>query len=130
MNNPKPIALSPAEWELMEYLWGQGSAIGREVVEHCTRAKDWSRSTTLTLLRRLVEKGAVTCDEEQKPHVYLPRISREEAAHRETDAFLQRIYRGSLGMMLSSMTQRERLSPGELAELRAILDAAEQEGTI
>ncbi len=129
MNEHQPIALSPAEWELMEYLWDRGPAIGRLLVEYFSQAKGWSRSTTLTLLRRLVEKGAAKCDESGKRNVYSPIISREEAALRETDSFLQRIYKGSVSMMLSTITKKERLSQEELHQLRAILDAAEQEGS-
>ncbi len=123
-----PIALSPAEWELMEYLWDQGPAIGRTIASHFSGSKGWSRSTTLTLLRRLVEKGAAHCDEGAKPNVFSPAIGREETALQETDSFLQRIYKGSVSMMLSAMTKQERLSQEEIQELRAILDAAEQEG--
>ena len=46
----------------------------------------------------------------------------------ETRSFLDRVYRGSVGMMMSAMAQRQELSGDEIAELRAILDQAEKGG--
>jgi len=126
---PKHIPLTPAEWSLMEFLWTTGSCTGREAAQYGAEQNGWSRTTTLTLLRRLTDKGAVACDEGWKPHRYAPRINREDAAMQETGDFLRRVYKGSVSMMLSAMTQKQELSKEELQSLRDILRQAEEEGT-
>ncbi len=45
----------------------------------------------------------------------------------ETKSFLDRVYQGSVGMMMSAMAKQEGLSRDQIAQLRAILDEAEQE---
>ena len=62
--NPKSIHLNPSEWHVMEFLWAHGPATGRQATDHLTEKLGWSRSTTLTLLRRLEGKGAVASDAE------------------------------------------------------------------
>ena len=45
----------------------------------------------------------------------------------ETKSFLDRVYRGSVGLMMSAMAQRQELTREEIAELREILAQAEKE---
>ena len=122
---PGYVTLTPAEWNLMEFIWDNTPCLAREVVAHCAQKVGWARTTTLTILRHLVDKGAVDCDESGPLNRYTARIDREETVRRETDSFLERIYQGSVSMMLSAMTQRQQLSPPELEALRALLREAE-----
>ena len=55
--------LTPTEWNLMECLWEHAPRTGREATEYLERTVGWSRSTTLTLLRRMTEKGLVRCED-------------------------------------------------------------------
>ena len=51
------IDLTEAEWTLMEQLWGAPGQTGRALTDALHAKTSWARSTTLTLLRRLTEKG-------------------------------------------------------------------------
>ena len=115
------INLTSAEWNVMECLWEAGSMTGREATELLEEKMGWSRSTTLTLLRRLEEKGAIASNNEESKKRFLPMISREEAALQETESFLERVYNGSVSMMLSAMTKKQALSKAEIDELYAML---------
>lgn len=117
--------LTPTEWNLMECLWDHAPRTGREAVEYLEEKMGWSRSTTLTLLRRMTEKGLIRCEEAGGVKTYSPLIPREEAALRETDSFLGRVYKGSVSMMVSAMTEKKALSREEIDALYAILKEAE-----
>lgn len=116
--------LTPNEWYVMECLWTKPGCTGREAVEHLKKAVGWSRSTTLTMLRRMTEKGMIACREQDGLLVYSPLLDRENAVQQETDSFLSRVYHGSVSMLLSAITQKETLSEKELDELYAILKEA------
>lgn len=118
--------LTQAEWNLMECLWEQSPRTGREAVEYLQKAVGWSRSTTLTMLRRMTEKGLIDCREEKGINVYAPLIRREDAVIRETKGFLDRVYHGSVSMMVSAITKKQELSKQEIDELYAILRKAEE----
>ena len=122
------IALTSAEWSVMECLWTHAPRTGRELTEELGEKCGWSRSTTLTLLRRLEDKGAVGTETDGRVKTFVPRVSREEAALRETEDLLTRAYRGSLSLMVSALTKRQALSRAELDELYAILKQAEEDG--
>ena len=118
--------LTPAEWNLMECLWEHSPRTGREAVEHLQVSAGWSRSTTLTQLRRMTEKGFIRADEKDGLTVYYPMIPRQEAVLQETDSFLQRVYNGSVGLLVSALTQKQALTQAEIDELYAILQDAEE----
>ena len=123
---PNEKNLTPTEWHLMECLWDHAPRTGREAAEYMTRSQGWSRSTTLTLLRRMTAKDFIGCREENGLHVYVPLLARSEAAVRETDSFLNRVYRGSVSTLLSAVTQRQNLTKAEIEELYDIIRKAEE----
>jgi BlaI family penicillinase repressor len=118
--------LTPTEWRLMECLWEKSPRTGREAVEYLEKSVGWSRSTTLTMLRRMTEKGAIRCGEESGVKMYEPLIQKEEAMIHEADDFLSRVYKGSVSMLMSAITRKEDLSQKEIDELYAILRKAEE----
>ena len=120
------INLTDAEWRVMELLWQHEPQTGRELVEALEKIAGWTRSTTLTLLRRLEGKQAVADETQNGVKAFRPLIRREEAALQETEDFLSRVYQGSLSLMVSTMTQKQALSQEELGELYKILQELEE----
>ena len=114
--------LTDMEWNVMELLWEKGQVTGREATEHMEAELGWSRSTTLTHLRRMEAKGAVGSRTVDGLKTFIPLVKREDAVLRETNDFLGRIYKGSLSLMVSQLTQKQALPQEEIEELYAILD--------
>ncbi len=123
--NGNGISLTEAEWQVMEQLWRLEAATGREVTERMEQEIGWSRSTTLTMLRRLEAKGAVTSDSADGVKRFSPALRREDAALRETEDLLSRVYHGSVSLLVSSLTKKQTLSRAEIEGLYAILKEAE-----
>lgn len=119
------INLTSAEWSVMECLWEASPLTGREVTELMRQRCGWSRSTTLTLLSRMEAKGAVAGDSDTGKKSFRPLVCREDAALQETEDFLGRVYKGSLSLLVSSLTRKQSLSQREIDELYAILKEME-----
>lgn len=115
------IVLTEAEWIVMECLWEKSPRTGRETVEWLNRKMGWTRSTVLTMLHRLEVKGAVAGETSGSIKTFCPRILREEVAVRETENLLDRIYKGSLSLLVSSLTKKQTLPQKEIDELYTIL---------
>ena len=122
------VNLTSAEWSVMECLWEKSPRTGREVTEWLEERMGWNRSTSLTLLRRMEAKGAVVSDSADGKKVFCAAISREDAALKETEDFLSRVYKGSLSFMVSSMTRKQALSRREIDELYTMLKEMEEAG--
>lgn len=122
----KNIDLTPTEWNLMECLWDHSPRTGREAVEYMKEHMGWSRSTTLTMLRRMSDKGFIACDKRGEVLRYSALIRREEAAVHETRSFINRVYKGSVSMLVNAVTDKQELSQEEIDQLYEILRKAEE----
>ena len=122
------INLTEAEWSVMECLWAHSPRTGREVTQELAEKEGWNRSTTLTLLSRLETKGAVSSNSEGSKKTFSAVLRREDAAMHETEDFLSRVYKGSLSLMVSSLTKKKPLSKSEIDELYAMLKELEGGG--
>jgi BlaI family penicillinase repressor len=120
------IALTEAEWEVMQCLWDRSPMTGREVTENLHTRMGWSRSTSLTLLRRLEAKGAVVGNTDSDVKLFRPLIGKDEVAVRETQSLLNRAYQGSLSLLVSAFTKDQTLSQKEIDELYSILREMEE----
>jgi len=116
--------LTNNEWLLLECLWENSPRNGRETVEFMKKSAGWSRSTTLTMLRRMTEKGLIECEEKNDLKMYSPLVERQEAVVKETQNFLSRVYKGSISVMMSAIAQKQDLTREEIEELYEILDNA------
>ena len=87
----------------------------------------WSKATVFMMLKRLIAKGAVSLDESGKYQQYSAAVAYAEVEPEETASFLTKVYGGSVGLMVSNLVGRGALSEQEIRELKAILDAAEQQ---
>ena len=121
----KKLDLTDAEWSVMEQLWAAPGSTGRALTAALALDNGWSRSTTLTLLRRLAEKGAVRYEDSGSVRTFFPNLTRERAAVRQTRDLLGRVYHGSLRMLVSAMTREEALPQKEIDELCALLNEME-----
>ncbi len=120
------IVISDGEWKLMAVLWEKAPCSLAELVKYLESDTGWSKSTVFVMLKRLMTKDAVDVDTSGKIQLYFPLIKKEDAAIKETKSFLERVYGGSIGLMISSMSGQQSLSNEEISELRKILDKAEK----
>ena len=121
------LTITDAEWAVMELAWQKPGMSGREYVDCLGTERGWSRSTVLTLLRRLEEKGALRTVELSRARVYYPAIERDDAAMSETADLIDRVYKGSLSQLVSTFTKKQTLPKSEIDELYAMLRQMEGE---
>ncbi|MDE6954559.1 MAG: BlaI/MecI/CopY family transcriptional regulator [Oscillospiraceae bacterium] len=122
------LKLSASEWNVLNCLWADSPRTVMQLVAELEQSVGWAKSTTITTLRRMEEKGLVRAEQSGRGKSYTPAVEREQAATAETRSFLERVYQGSVGLMMSAMAKRQELSAGEVAQLRAILDQLDGEG--
>lgn len=122
MMSMEPVKLNASEWNVLNCLWEEHPRTVMQLVADLERSVGWAKSTTITTLRRMEEKGLVSVEQAGRSKSYTPAVEREQAVTAETRSFLDRVYQGSVGLMMSAMAKRQELSAVEVAELRAILD--------
>lgn len=122
MSDSEQEPLTPAEWKVMKIVWKLKECAARDVYEIASQQNGWSPSTTKTLLRRLTEKGCLTTQAVGNSFLYRPSKTVARSLLGAADALMEQFLEGTTGLVLSHMVKKSKLSPKELAELRAVLD--------
>lgn len=119
MNNE--INISESEWTVMEYLWNNPMVTITEI-RKALSSTGWSDSTIKTLVRRLVSKNAVAINDEAATFRYYPLISQQECRLKETKNFINRVYDGSVSMLVTNLAADSNLTDKETEELLALIE--------
>jgi BlaI family penicillinase repressor len=122
----KSIRITEAEWEVMAVVWDRAPVAASTVVEVLEDRKRWTLATVRTLLRRLVNKGALQQQTEGKRYIYTPLISMVECARRESESFLDRVLGRAPSEAILHLVKRADLTPADIEELRRILREKEK----
>ncbi len=126
----RPKRLAPNEWKVMRVVWRQKACASRDVCAETNRRYGWATSTTKTVLRRLVEKGYLATQQVGNSFLYRPARPAVGTLLAAADSLLENALEGTTGPVLAHMIRKSKLSEGEMAELRSLLDnqGAKKEG--
>ena len=126
-NEKRNMDITESECNVLACLWERAPQTARELTEVLSASVGWSRSTTLTVLRRMTEKGLLLCEDgTDGVRIYRTELSQDEVTLCETERFLDRVFGGSVSMMLSAMTAGKRLTGDEIDALYEVLRKAEE----
>ena len=93
--------IPPSELEVMKIIWNSDEAVSsRDAIEALEIIKGWKRTTVLTLLSRLVQKGFLSAEKIKRYTYYTYMISKEEYLKFETELFFKNIHENSLKSFL------------------------------
>lgn len=120
------ISVTPGEWSIMEELWQSPKTL-MELVRTLGETEGWAKSTVTTMVRRMTDKDLIRFESDGKTKTFLAAVSREEVVAQETTSLLKRAYKGSIGLLVNAMAQRNTLSKSDIDELYAILEKAEDD---
>jgi BlaI family penicillinase repressor len=118
--------ISEAEWKIMKLLWRKSPQPAHDLAEALASSDGWDPRVVKTLLNRLLNKGAVSYRRYKNLYLYSPAIAEEACVDEQSASFLQRVFDGSLSMMMLHFAKRKKLSPQEIKELRAITERMER----
>lgn len=115
------INISESEWTVMEYLWNNPMVTITEI-RKALSSTGWSDSTIKTLVRRLVSKKAVAINDEAATFRYYPLLTQQECRLKETKSFINRVYDGSVSMLVTNLAADSNLTDKETEELLALIE--------
>ena len=115
------INISESEWTVMEYLWSHPLSTITDIRKALSR-NGWSDSTIKTLVRRLVSKKAVAINDKGAVFRYYALLPEQDCRLKETKSFINRVYNGSVNMLVTNLSSDSNLTEKETQVLLRLID--------
>ncbi len=119
---PEIPKISDSEWVVMRVFWGRGEATSGEVVAELENETDWKPKTIQTLIRRLVQKGALDFEKQGREYLYRPAVDEKTCEQAASRQFIDRVFNGKLAPFLANFVEQSNYSDEEIAQLKRILE--------
>lgn len=115
--------VTEAELEILKVIWKNKQTTSKEIVSELLTTTDWKSKTIHTLISRLVEKDIINVDKSnKKSYIYSPNVSEKEYKKVANESFLNKLYNGSVNLMLSTFIKENNLSKQDIQDLKVLLN--------
>jgi len=117
--------LSEAQMEIMNVVWNRGEATVADVWKALGSRRKVARSTVLTMLTRLQEKGWLCCDEEGHAFRYRAALPREATLGQVVRRLVDTAFGGSAEGLVMALLHDRGVSKAEARRIKKMIDRAE-----
>ena len=112
------LKISEGEYRLACIVWDNEPLPSGKLVELCAQQLGWKKSTTYTVLKKLVERGILK-NESATVSALVPK---EDILRVESRDVVERTFGGSLPSFLTAFMSGRTISDAEAEELKALID--------
>ena len=112
--------LFDSELKVMEILWDRGDTSARALAETLSAQVGWSKTTTYTVIRKCVDKGAIRRAE--PGFICQARLEKQQVQQQETSELIDKLYGGAPDALVASLLGSKSLSPEEIGRLKALVE--------
>ncbi|ADY55753.1 transcriptional repressor, CopY family [Syntrophobotulus glycolicus DSM 8271] len=118
--NSKLIKLFDSELKVMDILWNEGDTTAKRIAEILKEQVGWSKTTTYTVIKKCIDKGAL---ERREPNfICHSLITKAEAQDLETTELINKMYDGAADQLVASILGRKNLSTEEILKLKQLVN--------
>ncbi len=114
----KDLKLCESDYRFMTVVWDNEPLSSKELVEKCSEALGWKKSTTYTVLKKMTERGFA----ENNSSTVTSLVQKENVQKSASEHFVEHTFGGSLPHFLAAFFQGKKLSEEEATELKALID--------
>lgn len=116
--------LPNSELELMMIIWKADEPMTRiEIEEQLPKERKLSKTTVLSFLSRLEEKGFVKVEKEGRNNCYIPMVKEKDYLEQESSTILKKLYDNSVKKFVAALYDGKELSKTQIEELKDYLDS-------
>lgn len=117
----KRRSLGAAELDVLTYVSEHFPVSVREVMQGLAETHGYARTTVLTVLERLREKGYLTRENVEGTNRYRPCVSQKGVMNSVIGRFVDEMLGGSVSPFLAYLNQSGKLTPDEMSELKSLV---------
>jgi len=115
----KQYKLFDAEFKFICIVWESEPLTTRRLTELCREKLGWKRTTTYTVLRKLIDRGIL----KNENSVVTSVVKREQVQKYESEAIIEKAFDGSLPKFIAAFLNDRTLSDDEAEEIKRLIDS-------
>jgi BlaI family penicillinase repressor len=119
--------LTPPQLAILKVLWERSEATVVEIQQALRAKRPMAATTVATLLSRLEKRGLVAYRTEGRQFVYRAVLKEQAAQQHALVEVTKGLFAGDVATMVSQLLSSHELRPGDLARVRQLIEAKEQE---
>ena len=112
------LRLAEGEYRFACIVWENEPLPSGKLVELCQKQLGWKKSTTYTVLKKLVDRGVLR----NENAVVTAAVPKDAVLREESRAVVERTFEGSLPSFVAHFMGGRTISDAEADELKAIID--------
>jgi BlaI family penicillinase repressor len=110
--------ISDSELEIMKIIWNKERIISsKEIIKIMEEKKQWKKTTTLTLLKRLTDKEIIKAEKGKMITYYTAIVNEKSYLETETSNFFKKIHDNSLKSFITTLHSSNDITDEDLNEL-------------
>jgi BlaI family transcriptional regulator, penicillinase repressor len=124
---PHVPRLTPPQLALLKVLWERSEATVVQIHQALHADRPLAMTTIATLLSRLEKRGLVAYRTEGRQYVYRAVLKEQDAQQHALVEVTNGLFSGDVATMVSHLLSSHEVRPGDLARVKQLIDAKEQE---
>ena len=120
------IEFGPGQIKIMRVLWDKKSATAQEIADALNEIEQTKLINVQMIFKRLVEKGAVSYDVDNRTYIYYPLVCNNNVIQHAVHSFMDHIFAGSVDDMVSYLIKNERVSSEVLQKIKKMIYEKEE----
>ncbi len=124
---PPAPRLTPPQLAILRVLWARSEATVVEIHQALRAERPLAATTIATLLSRLEKRGLVAYRTEGRQYVYRAVLQEQDAQQHALVEVTKGLFAGDVATMVSQLLSTHELRPGDLARVRQLIEAKEQQ---
>jgi predicted transcriptional regulator len=119
-------ALSDVQLGIMNVVWEKGEATVTDVWDVISKKRDVARTTIMTLMTRLEEKGWLKHRTISPTYIYSATRPKDKSSKEIISGVLDNVFNGSTENLVMALLDHNKVSPDELSRIKNIIKQAER----
>jgi len=119
--------LTPPQLQILKVLWERSEATVVDIHQALRTDRPLAATTIATLLSRLEKRGLVAYRTEGRQYVYRAVLREEDAQQHALVEVTNGLFAGDVASMVSQLLSTHELRAGDLARVRELIEAKEQQ---
>ena len=114
-------AMSPAETEILRWIWELNEATVQQICDHLPPDREIGYNSVHTLLCRLEAKGYLKHRVRGKAHVFYPAVKQEVVVKRTVRDFLDRLFGGDPRPLVQFLAEDGKIDEEDIERLKQLI---------